>query len=340
MADISKRLELQAQACAAMGSPFTAALIRAALSDYHRGGPIRDLLDSYPYYPRCGLNLAGALHYLALDGEPTLSKHYPSLGGDGDGRAAWIAGRAILAEDRARVERVFTGVVQTNEPARSMPILGASLYIAAQFNLPIRIFEVGASAGLNLRFDRYRYEEPDWSWGDAGSALVLRNRSKQGRPKYLNANLKVVERRGCDLSPIDLGNKDDRLRLQSFVWADQADRLDRLRSAIEVAKETPVIIEAETFSTWLPREVRCRRGYTTAIMHTVIEEHLSTNERVELYEVIAAIAEQASAHGPLAHISLELRHGSYYTNVRTWSSSSSETTICTSDGHAQGIVWT
>ncbi len=322
-----------------MGSAFTAALIRAALSDYREGGPIRDLLDLYPLYARPGLNLAGALHYLALDGEPTLSKHYPSVGGDGDGRAAWSAGRAILTRDRDRIERLFAGIVQTNEPARSMPILAASLWVAAQFRFPVRIFEVGASAGLNLRFDHYRYEEADWSWGDLGSTLVLRNRIKQGRPNHLDASLEVVGRRGCDLSPIDLSSKRGRLRLQSFVWPDQADRLDRLRAAIEAARKIPVTIDAESFSTWIPREARCRRGQVTMIVHTVIEEHMSANERAELDAVIAENAERASPQAPLARVGMELTEGSYHTKVITWAGSKLATTICTSDGHAQGIVW-
>jgi hypothetical protein len=77
MADIAERLAVQAHACAVMGSAFMAALIQAALSDYRAGRPIRDLLDAYPDYKRPGLNLAAALHYLALDGEPTLSNTTP-----------------------------------------------------------------------------------------------------------------------------------------------------------------------------------------------------------------------------------------------------------------------
>jgi hypothetical protein len=340
MAGIAERLAVQAHACGIMGSPFMAELIQAALSDYREGGEIRDLLDSYPHYKRPGLKLAAALHYLALDGEPTLLKHYPSVGGDGDGRAAWSAGRAILAQHRDRVEHLFTGNVQANEPARSMPILAASLWLAAQFNLPIRAFEIGASAGLNLRFDRYRYEEPDWSWGDPDSAVVLRNGVEKGRPKHLRADLNVIERRGCDLNPIDLNSKSDRLSLQSFVWPDQADRFDRLRAAIQAAADPPVKIDAEGFSTWLRREARCRQGCVTVIVHTLVEEHLSAEERADLNEAIAACAEEASPRAPFARIGMELHEGSYSTEVTTWFGSRSGTTICTSDGHAQRIIWT
>jgi hypothetical protein len=339
MADIAERLAVQAQACGIMGSPFMADLMQAALSDYRKGGETRGLLDSYPHYKRPGLKLAAALHYLALDGEPTLSKHYPSVGGDGDGRAAWSAGRAILAQHRDQVEHLFSGHVQTNEPARSMPILATSLWLAAQFNLPVRVFEIAASAGLNLRFDRYRYEEPNWSWGDPDSALVLRNRVTKGRPKHLGTALNVTERRGCDLNPLDLNRQSDRLRLQSFVWPDQADRLDRLRVAIQAAADIPINIDAEGFSTWLRREARCRDGYVTVIVHTLLEEHLSAEECAELNQAIAACAEEASPRAPLARVSMELKQGRYFTEVTTWSASSLTTTICTSDGHAQRITW-
>ena len=49
--------------------------------------------------------------------------------------------------------------VQTNEPGRSVSLLGGYLEVArAHPGLPLRVFEVGASAGLNLLWDEFRYE--------------------------------------------------------------------------------------------------------------------------------------------------------------------------------------
>lgn len=338
--DVAQKLEAQEKVCAAKGSLFTSQLLHAALSDYRQGRRVRDMLDGYPWYTRPGLNLAAALHFLALQGEPTLSKHYPSVGGDGDANAAWGAARSILAKNPGRIESLFQGTVQTNDPARSMPILGAFLEIAAHYDMPIRMFEVGASAGLNLQFDRYRYEEADWSWGDIGSPLVLSNCTRRGRPKYLHANLKVVERRGCDLSPINLSSPTGRLRLLSFVWADQKDRMTRARCAINVAANLPVRIDAEDFSTWLPREVEPRRESVTVILHTVFEEHLSASARSTLRHEISAIAKRATASAPLAHVRMEQGRGVYTTDFVTLGDGSKlKTAVCASDGHAQGIVW-
>lgn len=83
----------------------------------------------------------------------------------------------------------------------------------------------------------------------------------------------MAERRGCDLCPVDVNDERAALRLQSFVWPDQTERLQRLRAAMEVARGFPVTVDAESF--W----------------------------------------------------------------ITTWSDSIAESVICSSDGHAQGIVW-
>ena len=53
-----------------------------------------------------------------------------------------------------------------------MPLLAAFAWLSARFEMPFRLREVGASAGLNLRFDRYRYDGGNWQWGDARSSLL------------------------------------------------------------------------------------------------------------------------------------------------------------------------
>ena len=44
-------------------------------------------------------------------------------------------------------------------------IVGGFLAVAAHTGLPLRTFEVGASAGLNLRWDRFFYEARGATWG-------------------------------------------------------------------------------------------------------------------------------------------------------------------------------
>ena len=336
--DVAYELDQQARFCEAMGSPFVAAFIRAASDEYAANIHVRDLLDEIATLSRPGLRLAGAFHYLALDGDASLGKHFPSVGGDGDARDAWAAARSILDRDPEPVARLSRENVQTNETLRSTPILAAFLHLAAIYDRPFRLFEIGASAGLNCRFDRYRYEGPDWQWGDPRSPVVLRNRTASGRPKHVEAALDIVERRACDTNPIHVGDARAVRRLQSFVWADQLERLQRLRGALEVAATTPMVVDAERFSTWLVREVHPTVGYVTVVVQTVVEEHLTTAALQELGDAIATVGRRGSSAAPVAYVRMELRNDSYDTSIRVLPDRD-EITICRSDGHAQDIQW-
>jgi hypothetical protein len=55
---------------------------------------------------------------------------------------------------------------QTNEVRRSICLVGGFLEVAKATGLPLRCFEIAASAGLNLSWDRYRYRLGDAAWGD------------------------------------------------------------------------------------------------------------------------------------------------------------------------------
>ena len=336
--DVATELDQQARFCEAMGSPFVGGFLRAASGDYYTDSRVRDLLDNITVLSRPGLRLQGAFHYLALAGDTSLGKHFPSVGGDGDARYAWAEARSILDRDPELVARLCRENVQTNETLRSTPILAAFLHLAAIYDRPFHLFEIGASAGLNCRFDRYRYEGPDWQWGDSRSPVVLRNRTLSGRPRHLEATIEISERRACDANPIDVGSERAVRRLQSFVWPDQPDRLQRLRGALQVAATTPVVVDAEPFSTWLVREVHPKAGYVAAIVQTVVEEHLTPATLQELDDAIAAVGRRASPDAPLAYVRMELRNDAYDTSVRVLPDRNA-IAICRSDGHAQDIRW-
>src|SRR6185503_11846642 len=91
--DIPQYLRLQADGCRRLGSPFYDTLLQHAADDVAAGGPIADVFAGYPHEPilsAMALRLMGAVHRLVLEGRaPTLTAHYPSAGGDGDGARAW-----------------------------------------------------------------------------------------------------------------------------------------------------------------------------------------------------------------------------------------------------------
>ena len=169
-----------------------------------------------------------------------------------------------MDEFEARLREGLSQVPPTNEVARSCSLLGGFLALAERFGHPLRLCELGASAGLNQQFDRHHYELGDFHWGPADASLRLQC-DWRGRAPALSAPLEVTARSGCDRAPIDLSSEQDRIKLMAYFWADQVERIDRLRRAIEVARSHPVAIARADASEWLAAELEAgrREGVTT-----------------------------------------------------------------------------
>lgn len=327
------------EVCARMGSAFFGAILQRAAEAYGRDETLAGLLDRHAHRSRLGLRLGGAAHFRALRAAaPEIAAHYPSTGGDGDVERAWNAVLADIHANTAQYDQLFARPVQTNEVARSMPVLGAMLTLSHATQLPLRVFEIGSSAGLVLNFDRYRYSGEGWSWGSAFSPVRLRNHTVSGVPAHLDAPLKVVERRGSDLHPLDAADEDDADTLLGFIWPDQQERFERLRAALAVAREHPVDIVETDGVAWARENARPREGAATAVLHTVITEHMPPEVRARLREAIDELAGCATGTAPFAWVRMEIAGKGYETRVTRWPGEF-ETHVATSDGHAQNLTW-
>ena len=306
--EIESRLRFQAQACAVLGSPFYAALLESAADDLSGDGAVWELLKEFradPEWSVLALRMMAAIHRLVLqDRLPQLAPHYPSVGGDGDAAVAWPLFRDALTEPGAEIRGLIARGCQTNEVGRSAALLGGFLEVAQRTRLPLRILEIGASAGLNLLWDRYRYEAGDVGWGDDDSPVRFVHFFEV--PPPLDRTAEIIERKGCDLVPIDPTSEDGALSLRSFIWADQLGRLSRLDGAIEVAKQWPVEVEQMDAATFLGRELHePRPDMATVVYHSVVMQYPTEAIRSHITEVIDAAVARATPDAPVFHLSME-----------------------------------
>jgi hypothetical protein len=340
-----EQLRDQAAYCRGAGSALTADLLDGAAADVEAGGPAADLLAPHADDPRgtvVGLRLAGALHRLVLERRaPALAVHYPSVGGTpGD---VWAAAREVVAEQPDVLAPVLQRPVQTNEVGRAAALYGGLLRLATRTDLPVRLLEVGASAGLNLRCDRFAYSlRAGVEIGDATSPVVLGRPWTGDLPRGWPTTT-VVERRGCDLAPLDPTSAADRLTLSSYVWADQVDRFRRLAAAFTVAERVPAVVERATASDFLARELAVPRpGVLTVVWHSVVRQYLSAAERRAVDDRLAEAGTRATPGAPLARLSLEPQQVSsgqaFLVELTTWPTGRHEV-LATARGHGPPVHW-
>jgi hypothetical protein len=292
--------------CDSNGSPFTARVLEAAWADRERGGALADLLpewqgdagaDAVP------LRAAGALHALALSGrDAPLAALYPPRQEQGDlARAVANA----LVNHRDVMSEYLAVAPQTNEIGRSAVLLPGFAAIAQTTGLPLATFEIGASAGLNQLWHHYRYALGDVAWGNRSSEVLIRT-DWQGTLPALPEHIEVASHAACDVSPIDLQARGAALRLMSYVWPDQRERLDRLRAAITLAQRLQVRVEAADALTWAQDVLATQRaGCATVIYHSVMWQYMPEPTRNGLRGLIEATGSHATRQAPLAWLAFE-----------------------------------
>lgn len=300
-----------------MSSPLYVALADVVIDDVERGGPTAavfaetppglDLLDDAVV-----LRFFGALHRLVLEGRaPALARWFPTAGGsfDGSGDPGPDLLAAIEANQDALVEGLRRGV-QTNEVGRCAALVVGFTSLLRSFDLPLRLLEIGASAGLNLRWDRWRYESGTTGWGDPEAPLRFTDDVYRGPFPDLAAPLgpdaAVVDRRACDRSPIDPSTEAGRLLLRSFVWPDQSARLERLDAAIAVAAAVPASIEEADAGAWTAAQLATPVTGTVAVVyHSIVWQYLPPDSQRAVVDALAAAGAAATPDSPVAWLRME-----------------------------------
>ena len=328
----------QAGWCSKLGSPLYAELIARAADDLAAGGPVWRTVEPYadrPYNFAHHLRMMGALHRLALTGEaPGLAAHYPSTGGDGDAHAAWRELLAVLDAREVSLDRP----VQTNEVGRSAALLGGFLTVASETGLGLRVFEIGASAGLNLRWDRFRYEAADWAFGDPSSPATIRVDFDGLRPPLPRA-VWVMERAGCDAEPIDPTTEDGALALQCFVWPDQLERMVILRGAIQVARRTPATVDRANAADWVEARLLQRRGGSaTVVYHSVMWGYMTNDDQERITRALHEAGEAATEADPLAWLRMEPGEDQTDVTLTLWPGGT-ERRLATAGFHGKPVRW-
>ncbi|GJO53007.1 hypothetical protein DAVIS_01635 [Mycobacterium marinum] len=299
-------LRSQGRFCARSGSPMYGELFELVAADVEAGGVFAPILAGHEDDPSryaTPLRLLGGLHRMVLDGRaPTLRRWYPSTDGTWNAKSAWPEIELVAANHTEALRGALDQPPQTNEVGRSAALIGGLLHIRHEFNLPVRLFEIGASAGLNLRADRYHYRYAGMTWGPIDSPVTIEDAWRGELPPALA--LQIVERHGYDIAPIDICGTDGEMTVLSYVWPDQHARMKRLRGAIAVARDVPAQLERKTAADGVAG-LTLQDETLTVLWHSITWQYLAAQERAAIRDRVAELGAQAGPRSPFAHLTLE-----------------------------------
>ncbi|HEY0052390.1 MAG TPA: DUF2332 family protein [Caulobacteraceae bacterium] len=300
--DVREAFRQQAEVCAALGSPFTARLCRLLSERLDRSTAVGARVLDWPGRPfhdadALPLRLAGGLHALARAGVmPEVTAAWPPSPRVDD-ETLWRAVSAALAEGGHRLDSWLDGPPQTNEVGRSAALMAGLLVVADRFPLPVSLYELGASAGLNLNLDRYAFRLGETAAGEPSSRVRLEPTWTGPSPPA--SRVRVALRRAVDRAPLDATLPAAGERLTAYVWADQRERLTRLEAALGIAADHPPRVEPGDAADWLEANLALdpEPGLTRVVQHTIAFQYFPPEAQARVVARLNAAGARATEDG-------------------------------------------
>ena len=263
-----------------------------------------------------------AVHLLLLSGiRDELAKFYPTVTGRSCSTDDPVPHfrRFCLEHSQEIKEIIANRRVQTNVVERCGLLLPAFGLVTQQApRMPLHLVEIGCSAGLNLLWDKYCYNYGTGRiYGDTASRVGIDVEVSGVLPPPLPDQIPQISSRiGIDLEPIDINDDDSTLWLRALVWPEDNVRLQRMNSAISIARACPPAIRKGHALELLPTELAdAPKHVVPVVYHTHTVSQFSSEERQLLGDLIA----DAGRERDLYWISSE-----YRASPRQWLTSEKE----------------
>lgn len=290
--------------CDQFGSPFTAALCRLLAERLDDTTELGRRVLNWPRDAEADalvLRICGGLHArVRLGCEPALAALYPPAPLPTDD-ALWTALQPALAAPE--LLPWLDSAPQTNEVARSGVLMPGLMLVAHETGLPIRLYELGPSAGLNLRLDAYAYRLGTLAITPRNAPITL-SPTWEG-PDPPNAPVRITARAGIDLNPLNVADRADAARLLGYIWPDQTERLARAEAAVAAAALDPPPIARGDAAAFVESHVAPREGVATVVMHSIAFQYFPEPVKARIQAHMAAQGARATSAAPLAWLRFE-----------------------------------
>ncbi len=342
-ARIENGIRWQAEHCRRNGAPVTGRIVDAQVALMLTDTAVGQRIANWPGLPledAMPLRLAGGFHHLLLTGDDArLEAVYRGEIVDQEEVDAIVA--AVTADHDARLLPWLDGPPQTNEAGRSASFMAGLLWLSGRLGPRFELNELGASAGINTMMDRYHYDLGGVTAGPAESPMQIRPEWRGSPPP--RAPVEIVSIRGCDQAPIDLSDPDAALRVKSYVWPENADRITRMDAAIALAAEKrPDVVKADALDWVIDRLAAPQQaGVTRVFNHSIVWQYIPADRRKAISEAIEAAGAAASLEKPLVWMMLETNRETFAheLRIRYWPGPDEWTLLAQAQAHGSWVEW-
>jgi len=311
IAAVRQAFRKQGENCRDLGSPFVGRLCDLFAERLEADGAVARKLLSWPldgsdWLGAFPLRVIGALHGLVLEKKcPALTAVFPPFHHEKQADELWSAVHRAMVDHSNYILSRLDDAPQTNEVRRAAALLPGFLTVGSITDRPLILSELGASAGLNLCWDKFGYRLGELQWGDPASEIQLSPEWTGDSPP--SVPLYVLDRAGCDLAPINPENEEECTRLMSYLWADQEDRMLRTQAALGIARREQIVVEKADIVDWLRFRLsgRMATGAVHVIYHSMVWFYLSKDAQRLGESLIRSAGKRATADTALAWLRLE-----------------------------------
>ena len=329
--------------CSHAGAPITARIVAAVgeLIASDRQSVLLDRIRHWngaPLGDAVPLRIVGGLHALHLAGEAVeLGAIYRGEAADD---VALVAG--AIAAHEPRLLPWLDGPPQTNEAGRSANFVAAMLWLADRGLPPqFECREIGSSAGINLMMDRYHYDLGGVKAGPERGAIAFKPEWEGAPPP--DRQFAIVSLKGCDVSPVDLTDPAQALRLKAYIWPEHHIRFARMDAAIAAATaQAPDLIRMNA-ADFVEAELKKPQadGTTRVVMHSIVWQYVPIDQQKRVTAAIEAAGARATDQRALAWIAVEANRNTHRHEliVRYWPGGAEPTLLAISHPHGASIAW-
>ena len=241
----------------------------------------------------------------------------------------------VLANTARLIPLLETRITQTNEVGRCSFLLPAftSVHQSAG-GQPLAVIDVGCSAGLHLRWDRYHYDYGGVQAGDPHAHVSLTCELRGRRMPPLPQRFPECRYRlGIDLNPVDLTNPIERRWFDALIWPEHAGRRRLASAAIdELLNDPPRIVKGDAVDVLEPELEKVPSDATLIVYNSAALCQGGAADEAAIAKILTAFSLRRPSHWlhcENEEVRLRSLDGGHMTDTR----------LANKDGHGRWLEW-